>query len=164
MKSSQVKLKVRNPNFVYGDVPRHWILDNPYVTHFVNSMHVVFPEGEKFFIRSVRRFLKDVKDPALKANIRAFCGQEGVHAKEHENFWEVMRAQGLKPDSFGEFMNTVFFVKEYSVENLVFNIFNKISPRLGDKMVLSTAGPNIMVAILAKAVFEENFPFSPISI
>ncbi|MCO5248526.1 MAG: metal-dependent hydrolase [Chitinophagales bacterium] len=131
-------------------------MDNPYMTHFVNSMHVVFPEGEKFFIRSVRRFLKEVKDPDLKANIRGFCGQEGVHAKEHENFWEVMRSQNLHPDSFGELINTYYFSNKYSIENIILNGFNALSPRLGEKMNLSiTAGLEHYTAIIAKAVFEE---------
>lgn len=156
MKSSQVKLKVRIPNFVFEDVPRHWILNNTLLTHFINSMHVVFPEGEKFFIRSVRRFLKDVKDPALRANIKAFCGQEGVHAKEHENFWKVMEEQNLRPQPFAKFLNSVFFSSKYSVENVVLKGFNRLAPRLGEKMVLSTtAGLEHYTAILAKAVFEE---------
>ena len=80
------KLKVRNVSFNFDKVPKHWILNSAVATHFINSMHIVFPEGEKFFIRSVRRFAKDVKDKELKQEINSFCGQEGIHAREHQRY------------------------------------------------------------------------------
>ncbi|MCO5230508.1 MAG: metal-dependent hydrolase [Chitinophagales bacterium] len=149
-------IKVRNVKFEFGNVPKHWILNNPFATHFVNSMHVVFPEGEKFFVRSVRRFEKEVKNQQLKKDIKGFCGQEGIHAREHQRFWEVMSEQGLKPEKFANFLNTYMFKKQYSVEGMIVNSLNWISPRLGDKMALSiTTGLEHYTAIIAKAVFEE---------
>lgn len=40
------KLKVRNVHFNFDKVPKHWILNSAVATHFINSMHIVFPEGE----------------------------------------------------------------------------------------------------------------------
>lgn len=149
-------IKVRNVSFNFDDVPKHWVLNNPIMTHFVNSMHIVFPEGEKFFIRSVRKFSKEVKDEQLRKDIKAFCGQEGVHAREHERFWEVMEEQGLQPEGYADFLNKVGFKGKYSVENILVNGLNKVSPRLGDKLGLSvTAALEHYTAILANAVFHE---------
>lgn len=156
MASLKSTIKVRNVSFNFDAVPKHWILGSPVSTHFVNSMHIVFPEGEKFFIRSVRKFLKEVKDPQLKKDIVAFCGQEGIHAREHERFWEVMENQGLNPKPFADFLNRVVFKGKFSVEDILVNRMNKLSPRFGDKMGLSiTAALEHYTAILANALFHE---------
>ncbi len=148
-------LKVRNVSFDLSEVPKHWVLGNPVMTHFVNSMHVVFPEGEKFFIRSVRRFQKDIKDKKLKKNVVAFCGQEGIHAREHEKFWEVLEDHGLEPERFADFLNTVAFSGKYSAESMIMAL-NKVSPRLGDKISLSvTTALEHYTAIFANAAFHE---------
>lgn len=150
------QIKVRNVSFAFDQVPKHWILNNPIMTHFVNSMHIVFPDGEKFFIRSVRRFAKEIEDPQLKQDIRGFCGQEGVHAREHERFWDVMQEQGLQPEGFANFLNKTAFNGKYSLEQMLLTYLNKVSPRLGDKMALSiTAGLEHYTAILANALFHE---------
>ena len=54
----------------------------------------MFPEGERFFVDSVRRFQADITDPRLKDEVRAFCGQEGIHAREHRHYNELLEAQG----------------------------------------------------------------------
>jgi hypothetical protein len=150
------RLKVRNVTFEFDQVPKHWILRSSIATHFVNSMHIVFPEGEKFFVRSVRRFAKDVKSESLKKDISAFCGQEGVHAREHQRFWEVMEAQNLKPQGFANFLKNTAFSDTGSIENVIRKSLNKVSPRLGDKMSLSiTTALEHYTAIMANALFQE---------
>lgn len=148
--------KIRNVKFNFDKVEKHWILNSPIATHFVNSMHIVFPEGEKFFVRSVRRFSKRIKDEQLKKNINAFCGQEGIHAREHERFWEVMQEQGLKPELFARLLKLTAFSGKYSLENLMVKGLNMISPELGDKFALSlTTALEHYTAILANALFHE---------
>lgn len=150
------KLKVRNVQFNFDKVQKHWILNSAIATHFVNSMHIVFPEGEKFFVRSVRRFAKDIKDETLKKEINSFCGQEGIHAREHQRFWEVMQEQGLEPEKFASFLKVTAFSGKYSIENMVRNSLNKVQPQLGDKMALSiTTALEHYTAILANALFHE---------
>ncbi len=150
------KLKVRNVQFNFDKVEKHWILGSSIATHFVNSMHIVFPEGEKFFVRSVRKFAKEIKDENLKSEVNSFCGQEGIHAREHQRFWEVMEEQNLKPDWFAKFLKTTAFAGKYSVENVTATVLNKIQPRLGDKMSLSiTTALEHYTAILANALFHE---------
>ncbi|MBK9330559.1 MAG: metal-dependent hydrolase [Sphingobacteriales bacterium] len=149
-------LKVRNVHFNFDKVPKHWVLGSSIATHFVNSMHVVFPEGEKFFVRSVRRFAKDIKDEQLKKDINSFCGQEGVHAREHQRFWEVMEEQKLKPMWFADFLKSTAFSGKYSYENMSRGLLNRIQPRLGDKFALSvTTALEHYTAILANALFHE---------
>lgn len=149
-------LKVRNVKFKFDEVPKHWILNSPIATHFVNSMHIVFPEGEKFFVRSVRRFANRIKDEQLKKDVNAFCGQEGIHAREHERFWDVMQEQGLKPELFANFLKVTAFSGKFSLENMFRKGLNSVSPELGDKFTLSvTTALEHYTAILANALFHE---------
>lgn len=98
------EIKVRKVDFGITDVPRHYASDNIFATHYLNSMHIVFPEGEKFFIRSARHFLEDIKDDQeLTARVKQFIGQEGVHHKEHEKFWDILERMNLKPRRFARF-------------------------------------------------------------
>ena len=43
-----------------------------------------FPEGERFFIRSVLAYREQISDPKLLQEIREFCAQEAQHTLVHE--------------------------------------------------------------------------------
>ena len=47
----------------------------------MNALSTTFPDGERFFIDSVRNFQDQIKDPKLQKDIRAFIGQEANHGK-----------------------------------------------------------------------------------
>jgi hypothetical protein len=83
-----------------GEIPRWWFADSPLPTHLVNALHLIFPEGERFFVRAVRRHLEKIDDPLLHERARAFFGQEGRHGHEHDRFIAVLRAQGYEVDAF----------------------------------------------------------------
>lgn len=76
-------------------IPRWWILDTPIATHFSNGVNLLFPDGERFFIRSVKHYMDVIdRDPQLRARVRGFFGQEGRHGHEHERFNRLLEAQG----------------------------------------------------------------------
>lgn len=76
----------RNVAFRGGTLQERWWLGrNPVATAFYNSMSVIFPQGEAFFIASVRAF-RDEVPPALAAQIRGFIQQEVFHSREHLAF------------------------------------------------------------------------------
>ncbi len=81
-------------------VPRHWMAGSPVATAISNGINLLFPHGERFFVRSVNHYLGEIKEPALRAQVLAFFKQEGHHAKAHDTFNEVMRAQGFAIDGF----------------------------------------------------------------
>ncbi|EPG73196.1 putative metal-dependent hydrolase [Leptospira fainei serovar Hurstbridge str. BUT 6] len=86
---------VRKMDFVgLENVSDHYVADNSYLTHNVNAYHILFPEGERFFIKSVKAFADQVKDPGLQNRVKAFIGQEVQHGKEHEKALEILEAQG----------------------------------------------------------------------
>ena len=94
-----VPRKVRH-DFDPNVVPKHWLAGNAVVTHIVNGVSLLFPAGEKFFVRSVKRYLDRVVDPELREQIRGFFGQEGRHAREHERHAEMLEAQGYELREF----------------------------------------------------------------
>jgi predicted metal-dependent hydrolase len=81
-------------------IPRHWLGGSVLGTHVANGLNLVFPAGERFFVRSVNHYLDEIDDPALRDRVRRFYGQEGQHAKEHERFFAILREQGLDIDTF----------------------------------------------------------------
>src|SRR5262249_40250823 len=47
----------RNPKFQFGtEVPKNWLGGNAFATHLANSLNLVFPAGERSFVRSVRKY------------------------------------------------------------------------------------------------------------
>jgi predicted metal-dependent hydrolase len=76
-------------------VPADWYLDDAYLSTFLDSLSLLFPEGERFFVDSVKRFRDGIDDPALRANVAGFIAQEAMHGKGHRGFNELLPARGL---------------------------------------------------------------------
>ena len=81
-------------------VPRAWFGGDQVATDISNGVNLLFPHGERFFVRSVRHFLDQVEDPTLRAQVKGFFGQEGRHAHAHDDLNAVLRAQGYEIDRF----------------------------------------------------------------
>ena len=84
----------------FAPVPRHWLAGSAVATAVANGVNLLFPHGERFFVRSVKHFLDRVDDPDLREQIKGFFGQEGRHAREHERFTSILREQGYEIDRF----------------------------------------------------------------
>ena len=93
--------RVRSPGVdLDTPVPRHWFGGNAFATHLVNGVNLLFPAGERFFVRSVNHYLDRVDDPLLRAQIKGFFGQEGRHAREHERVFRLLEEQGYDIERF----------------------------------------------------------------
>ena len=89
------EIKVRRVNFKFNaDNPRFYYKNNPFSTHFINALHIVFPTGERFFVNSVLKHQQEINDEKLKKQVRNFCGQEGIHSSMHERFWKILNDNG----------------------------------------------------------------------
>ncbi len=73
----------------------NWHAQGPYLTHFINAMSISFPEGERYFIHTVRHFRDRIADPELQQAVTAFIGQEAMHGREHEDYNRLLAAAGL---------------------------------------------------------------------
>ena len=69
------------------DLPKHFAQDGDLIgSHVIMALSSVFPDGEDYFVRSVRNYRDKVTDPALKRQVAGFIGQESVHGREHRVF------------------------------------------------------------------------------
>ncbi len=94
--SSPAVFPVRKMGFSFSEVPRRWFFDSVLISHTANAINLLFPAGERFFVRSVKHYLPQITDPTLRARARAFFGQEGSHGHEHERVFEMLEAQGFE--------------------------------------------------------------------
>ncbi len=90
-----IKIQPRKTAFDVSDVPVFWNDGDPVLTRFFDALSVHFPDGERFFIQSVRNYEDRVTDPGLKADVRAFFRQEAQHGIVHDKYNAVMAAQGV---------------------------------------------------------------------
>jgi predicted metal-dependent hydrolase len=74
---------------------RNWHAAGPYVTHFVDAMSVFFPDGERYFIHTVRHYRDLITKPEMKKAVAAFIGQEAMHGREHEEYNRLLDSIGL---------------------------------------------------------------------
>lgn len=88
---------VRRMDFEFAQVPEYWMNGSAGLTHFMTALSALFPDGEQFFVDSVRAvrnhpLLKD--NMAAQKEISAFIGQEAMHSKEHVGFNQSANAYG----------------------------------------------------------------------
>ncbi|HJL19135.1 MAG TPA: metal-dependent hydrolase [Sandaracinaceae bacterium LLY-WYZ-13_1] len=97
-------IPVRAPRFALDEAPRAWLAGSPLASHVVDALSLLFPDGERFFIRSVRHYMDVVdREPALRARVRGFFGQEGRHGHAHDRFNDRLEAHGLAIEPFLRF-------------------------------------------------------------
>jgi uncharacterized protein len=75
-------------------LPRHYVSGDLVMSHVVTVLSSVFPEGEDFFVRTVRNYRDRITDPELKAQVAGFIGQEAMHGREHRTFNERLARLG----------------------------------------------------------------------
>jgi len=91
-----LEVKRRDLRFGLEDCDlRNWHPEGLHVGHFFNALSIFFPEGEKFFIDSVRRYRDRVRSEKLSREVRGFVEQEAMHSREHRRYNEALAAAGL---------------------------------------------------------------------
>lgn len=97
-------IPVRAPRFRLDAIPRAWLATDPVASDVVDALSLVFPEGERFFIRSVVAFAdRYERDPELRARVRGFVGQEGRHGHEHDRMNKALASRGHRTEAFLRF-------------------------------------------------------------
>ena len=85
-KSQNINIKPYRQNFDFSQTPEKWMGESEFLTNMMNSLSILFPEGEQFFVESVRNVRKQINNKNLQKDISGFIGQEAMHSLEHENF------------------------------------------------------------------------------
>ena len=91
---------VRNIDFDFSDAERYFYNNDPATSFFLTAMQSFFPDGEQFFIDSVRAYRDQITDPQLQKDIGAFIGQEAMHGKAHRHANEVFMGKNVNVDQF----------------------------------------------------------------
>ena len=96
---SVASFPVRRMDYEFQRMQKYWCNDDPIFTHYFTGLSTLFPEGEAYFVRSVRSFRKQIENPELDRDIGAFIGQEAMHSKEHHAFHQSAKQYNLDPES-----------------------------------------------------------------
>lgn len=85
----------RDLRFGVGDHPDpRWLGGDHAGSALVDAFAVMLPEGERFFIRSLKPWLDQVTDPALRQDMLDFCAQEAFHTREHVGYNVALQTLG----------------------------------------------------------------------
>jgi len=88
-------ITVRRPGIDHdGPMEKHFVAGDPLRSHIAAMLSAVFPEGEDFFVRSVRAYRDQIDDPELAKQVKAFIGQEAIHGREHRDFNDHLATLG----------------------------------------------------------------------
>jgi uncharacterized protein len=95
-RSTPAPLKARRVRFALptGAERQHFVDGDLVMSHFVAVLSATFPEGEDFFIRSVRHYREHISDPQLQAAIKGFIAQEATHRLQHRLLNERLQVMG----------------------------------------------------------------------
>lgn len=94
-------ITVRQPKINTKTIPRYFMGNSPLISYFFTALSLTFPEGEQFFVHSVRNVRDRVKnDEQLQAKISAFIGQEAMHANLHDTFNKDWRTDTYNLDAY----------------------------------------------------------------
>jgi uncharacterized protein len=78
---------------------RRWHGGDPFRSALYNTLSMMFPAGEQFFMDSVREFIPALEragNDKLVAEARGFIGQEATHRHLHEQYNAALEAQGFR--------------------------------------------------------------------
>jgi len=94
----QRDVHTRRITFSYpsGTLRQHFVDDDLVMSHVVAVLSGMFPEGEDFFVRSVRDRKPKVTDPELLGQVAGFIGQEVTHGREHREVNERLAEMGYR--------------------------------------------------------------------
>src|SRR5580693_3684922 len=86
-------IPVRRLSFDFARVrDRHWFGGDAFQSHLLHALSLTFPDGERFFMDSVRHYLDRIESPALRHEVSRFLAQEAAHGQAHEAFNQWVRS------------------------------------------------------------------------
>jgi len=106
----RVALHARDVHFDWSGLPLRWIPGQPFASHLLNVLHILLPEGERFFVKTFREALPLIRDDRLREDAIGFIGQEGMHAGAHQGVQDYFTTQGLDASGYVRELERIFRV------------------------------------------------------
>jgi predicted metal-dependent hydrolase len=104
----QLVLRARDVRFDWSRLPMHWVPGEPQVGHTLNVLHLVLPEGERWFVEVFKQAVPLIRDDRLREDVLGFIGQEAMHAEAHAGAAEHLDSRGLDTRPFLDQMAWLF--------------------------------------------------------
>ena len=99
------------------ELPRHFVGGDPVMSHVVAMLSAMFPDGEDFFVRSVRARRDHVDDPELLEQVKGFIGQEAMHGRAHRTFNQRLADLGYPTRGVERFVDQSLRLRERLLPN-----------------------------------------------
>ena len=103
--------------FEYPTLPHHFAGGDPVMSHVVAMLSAMFPDGEDFFVRSVRARRDDLDDPVLLEQVKGFIGQEAMHGRAHRAFNQRLADLGYPTKGVERFVDASLRLRERILPN-----------------------------------------------
>ncbi len=96
-----------------ADLPKYFAADGDIaMSHVLAVLSSTFPEGEKFFVRSVAAVRDEITDPQLLADVDGFIGQEEMHGREHQVLNDRLAEHGYPTRGIDSYVRGLYWVRE----------------------------------------------------
>jgi predicted metal-dependent hydrolase len=136
----------KNLDFALDNIGRHWFGNDPFKSRFFDSVSLLFPDGERYFIESVRGFRERIEDPKLQEDVKHFIQQEAQHSIAHSKMNDVLESHGLPVTQITAEANEIFL---WMTRNF--------SPRFN---LALTAAFEHLTALMAESFFGDKKDFA----
>ena len=105
---AKVALHPRNVKFDWTSLPLVWIPGEVFASHYISVLHLLLPEGERWFVKVFSEILPLIEDDQLREDVIGFIGQEGVHAASHQGVQDYFNDNGLDVRPFAAEIEALF--------------------------------------------------------
>ena len=109
---SRVRPRVTRRRFDWdfpATIPSRWFRGSAALTALLDTITVVSPDNERYYVRTLRRDARDICDPVLHDDAVAFFQQEILHGDAHRKYWTNLRDGGVDVDRFAGAVGTVLY-------------------------------------------------------
>src|SRR5436189_6083836 len=105
----------RDLHFDFSNVDMaRWNPAGEHMSHYFNCHSLQVPDGERFFINSVRHYRDRVTDPLLKEQVAGFIAQEAMHGREHEHYNEQLRRINYPVDAMLRWVQRTIWLSKHT--------------------------------------------------
>lgn len=136
----------KNLDFSLDHIGRHWFGNDPFKSRFFDSVSLLFPDGERYFIETVRQFRSKIQDEKLKNDVKHFIQQEAQHSIAHSKMNDVLESHGLPVTQITAEANETFLW-----------LSRNFSPRFN---LALTAAFEHLTALMAESFFGDKKDFA----